>query len=153
MALHVIALPPDEFERWLAHQAAACDRERRCASTAGAQSASRDPRRRVHGIDRLPIARGGAAALVARGRTAFGEHGCASCHAVRARRRIGTWPRSDAVAGRLTLGAGVLDNAPGAAKRWLVGVQQLKPGARMPSYAHLDAETLDALEAYLEQLR
>ena len=39
------------------------------------------------------------------------------------------------------------------AKRWLVGVQELKPGARMPSYAHLDGATLDALSAYLESLR
>jgi cytochrome c oxidase subunit 2 len=88
------------------------------------------------------------------GREAFAEHGCAACHAVD--------PTSDApslgpnlahVSSRSHLGAGVLPNDAGAYKRWLVGVQQLKPGALMPSYAQLDAATLDVLAAYLESLR
>jgi cytochrome c oxidase subunit 2 len=88
------------------------------------------------------------------GRRAFVEHGCAACHTVRGAHdggRLG--PDLTHVASRATLGAGVLRNEPGAAKRWLIGVQELKPGARMPSYAHLDAATLDALAAYLEGLR
>ena len=88
------------------------------------------------------------------GREAFAEHGCAACHAVD--------PTSDApsrgpnlahVSSRSHLGAGVLPNDAGAYKRWLVGVQQLKPGALMPSYAQLDAATLDVLAAYLESLQ
>lgn len=95
-----------------------------------------------------------AAESVQAGRLAFAEHGCAACHAVD--------PTSDTpsrgpnlahVASRSHLGAGVLRNDLGAYKRWLVGVQQLKPGALMPSYAQLDAATLDALSAYLESLR
>jgi cytochrome c oxidase subunit 2 len=35
---------------------------------------------------------------------------------------------------------------------WITSVQQLKPGARMPSYGHLDSDALDALAHYLEQL-
>jgi cytochrome c oxidase subunit 2 len=95
-----------------------------------------------------------AAESVQAGREAFAEHGCAACHAVD--------PTSDApargpnlahVSSRSHLGAGVLPNDAGAYKRWLVGVQQLKPGALMPSYAQLDAATLDVLAAYLESLR
>ena len=85
---------------------------------------------------------------------AFLAHGCAACHTVRGLNGpVGRGPDLTHVASRLTLGAGTLPNEPGAAKRWLVGVQALKPGARMPSYAHLDAATLDALAAYLEHLR
>ena len=58
------------------------------------------------------------------------------------------------VAGRLALGAGALRNdGPASIRQWIAGVQQLKPGARMPSYAHLDAATLDALAAFLGQPR
>ncbi|HEV8689557.1 MAG TPA: cytochrome C oxidase subunit II, partial [Ideonella sp.] len=57
------------------------------------------------------------------------------------------------VGSRLALGSGVLPNRPGAMAQWLADVQLLKPGARMPSFRHLDAATLEALSAYLEQLR
>jgi cytochrome c oxidase subunit II len=121
MALYVVALPPAEFERWVAAQA-------------------------------LPSTPPDA--TLERGRRAFAEHGCAACHTVRgAFEGGGRGPDLTHVASRATLGAGVLRNEPGAAKRWLIGVQDLKPGARMPSYAHLDAATLDALAAYLERLR
>jgi cytochrome c oxidase subunit II len=43
-------------------------------------------------------------------------------------------------------------DAPGFA-RWIAGVQHLKPGARMPSYDRLDAGALQALAAFLEQLK
>lgn len=118
MALHVVAMPADDFDRWLAAQA----RDATAAPPAAA--------------------------------AAFREHGCAACHVVR-----GVFdgpafgPDLTHVASRLALGAGALDNDAGAIKRWLVGVQRIKPGARMPSYAHLDAATLDALAGWLERLR
>ena len=88
------------------------------------------------------------------GAQAFRAHGCAACHTVRGvNGPLDRGPDLTHVASRLTLGAGVLPNEPGAAKRWLVGVQALKPGARMPSYAHLDAAALDALADYLERLQ
>jgi cytochrome c oxidase subunit 2 len=132
MALHVVVVSPQAFEQWLVQQAG--------SPPAQAQA---------------PPAADAPPSLVERGRQAFAQQGCAACHDVR-----GTYegsmrrgPDLTRVAGRHSLGAGVLPNGPGAFKRWLVGVQQLKPGARMPSYAHLDAATLDALAAYLEQLR
>jgi cytochrome c oxidase subunit 2 len=93
-------------------------------------------------------------AVLQRGRRAFFDHGCASCHTVRGvaeGARLG--PDLTHVGSRLALGSGVLPNQPGAMAQWLAGVQVLKPGARMPSFEHLDAATLEALSAYLEQLR
>jgi cytochrome c oxidase subunit 2 len=120
MALHVVAMPPAQFDAWLAAQA-------------------------------LPAEAGTS---VRAGREAFAAHGCAACHAVEATSlEPSLGPNLAHVSSRLHLGAGVLPNGSGAYKRWLAGVQELKPGARMPSYAQLDAATLDALAAYLESLR
>ena len=88
------------------------------------------------------------------GERAFAANGCAVCHAVDATESVpARGPNLARVSSRGHLGAGVLVNDAGAYRRWLVGVQQLKPGARMPSYAHLDPATLEALEAYLESRR
>jgi cytochrome c oxidase subunit 2 len=95
-----------------------------------------------------------AAASAQAGRQAFGEHGCAQCHAVDpASATPSRGPNLAHVSSRSHLGAGLLLNDAGAYQRWLVGVQHLKPGAHMPAYAQLDATTLDALAAYLESLR
>jgi cytochrome c oxidase subunit 2 len=57
------------------------------------------------------------------------------------------------VGSRLQLGAGTLANDRDALGRWIADVQAFKPGARMPSFGHLDAATRDAIAAYLESLR
>lgn len=120
MALHVLAMPADAFDAWLARQGETV------AATAPA---------------------------VARGRSAFEQHGCAACHSVDpAERGPSRGPNLAHVASRSHLGAGLLPNGPGAFRRWLVGVQTLKPGARMPSYAHLEPDALEALSHYLESL-
>lgn len=130
MALHVVALPPAEFEQWLARQARPAD--------------AAPP----------PEAAAAGATLAARGREAFAAQGCAACHSVRGHAEgAPRGPDLTHVGSRLYLGAGALPNEAGAFKRWLVGIQEIKPGARMPDYAHLDAATLDALVAYLEQLQ
>jgi cytochrome c oxidase subunit 2 len=133
MALHVVLVPGEQFEAWLQQQAAPAVP---VPGTAGDALGGDE-------VNRL-----------ARGRRAFETQGCAACHSVRGvsdGARLG--PDLTHVASRHALGAGVLPNGPGAARRWLTDVQQLKPGARMPSYAHLDAATLDALGAWLESLR
>ena len=60
------------------------------------------------------------------------------------------------VAGRwVWLGAGALRNRDPlgdprtALRQWIADVQQVKPGARMPSYRHLRADEVDALVEYL----
>ncbi len=98
----------------------------------------------------LPVAPARAQA----GREAFARHGCPACHAVDPEAGAESrGPNLAHVSSRLHLGAGAVPNGPGAYKRWLKQVQQVKPGAQMPSYAHLDDPTLDALAVYLESLR
>jgi cytochrome c oxidase subunit 2 len=92
--------------------------------------------------------------LALRGQQAFMSQGCAACHAVRGLTEAGQLgPDLTHVASRLTLGAGVLRNQPGAMAAWISGVQSLKSSAHMPAFTDLDADTLSALGAYLSQLR
>lgn len=89
-----------------------------------------------------------------RGLEAFLAEGCGACHTVRgtvARGRLG--PDLTHVASRRTLAAGSLGNDAAARRAWLGASSALKPGNRMPSYAHLDAAALDAIAAYLTTLR
>lgn len=132
MVLQVVAMPPDEFERW--HRAQA-------------------------GPAPEPITR-----QAMRGAALFREHGCVACHAVRETGGTASIPAHPApslgpdlthVATRLWLGAGALRNRDPlgdprtALRQWITDVQQVKPGARMPSYRHLSAEEIDAMVAYL----
>lgn len=99
-------------------------------------------------------ARQPADALALRGRAAFVEQRCASCHTVRGvaeLARLG--PDLTHVGSRRFLGAGVLPNDYGTLLAWISNVQDLKPGARMPSFGHIDKPTLQALAAYLAQLK
>jgi len=122
MALHVVALAPEQFDRWLAAQA-------RPAATP-------------------------ADALALRGREVFLAQRCDACHRVRGiadGAQLG--PDLTHVASRLQLGAGTLPNGAEPLGAWVAQVQQLKPGARMPSYDQLDPASLQALVAFLAQLR
>jgi cytochrome c oxidase subunit 2 len=95
-----------------------------------------------------------SSALVERGRDAFLAQRCNACHTVRGvaeEGRLG--PDLTHVGSRLYLGAGTLPNQPGAMARWVAHTQDVKPGARMPSSADMDAATLEALAAYLEHLK
>lgn len=129
MALRVVAQPQAEFDRWLAAQA---------------QPAA-EPR----------------TDLQRQGRDAFVAQRCTACHTIRGLGQAGASrvtgatlaPDLTHVGSRLTLGAGTLRNDRGALIAWIADVQHLKPGARMPAFDTLDAETLRALAAYLEHLK
>jgi cytochrome c oxidase subunit 2 len=56
-------------------------------------------------------------------------------------------------ASRRTLAAGTLANDAATLRAWIADGHVLKPGNLMPSYRHLNGETLDALTAYLASLR
>jgi cytochrome c oxidase subunit II len=89
-----------------------------------------------------------------RGRQAFLAQRCDACHAVRgvsAGARLG--PDLTHVASRLHLAAGTLPNTSVSLAHWVAHVQQVKPGARMPSYERLDPETLAALAEWLASLQ
>jgi cytochrome c oxidase subunit 2 len=122
MALHVVARPPDEFERWLRAQARAAEAPREPAAQRGAK--------------------------------VFAEQRCGACHSVRGlgpEASIG--PDLTHLGSRLHLAAGTLPMRPEALREWLADPQRVKPGARMPSYERLDAESLAALVVFLGQLR
>ncbi|MEC5398538.1 cytochrome c oxidase subunit II [Uliginosibacterium sp. H1] len=127
MGMVVVVQTPQEFQDWLARQA-------RPAAPAS-----------------------GDAAL--RGRGLFMSEGCAACHTIRGvTGTSGTTAASQRgpdlthIGSRLELG-GVLRNHRGAMSHWIASVQGVKPGARMPSFWHLEQNQLDDLSTYLEQLR
>jgi cytochrome c oxidase subunit II len=123
MALHVVALAPATFDMWLAAQ----------AQPAVPPSSTQQEL----------------------GRRAFLANRCDACHTVRGSGgrdgRLG--PDLTHVASRLHLGAGTLGNSPDGSAHWIAHVQQLKPGARMPSYDRLDTDTLRAIGNWLGTLR
>lgn len=94
------------------------------------------------------------AAEASEGRERFFATGCPACHTVagtEARGVIG--PDLTHVGSRLTLGAGILPNEPGAFVRWIERTEAVKPGVHMPSFRMLEARELQALAAYLESLQ
>lgn len=91
--------------------------------------------------------------LIAQGRTVFEGSPCVLCHTVRgttAGGRMG--PDLTHIATRQTLGAGAVDNTPGALAGWIANAQAFKPGSDMPQI-QLEGTKMTALLAYLESLR
>ena len=123
MAFIVIAQPPDQYNAWLAHQA---------ADAAGTGQSSD--------------------ALIARGQEVFFSNACVYCHAVRgtdARGQVG--PDLTHLASREYLAAGTLPNTPGNLAGWILNPNSVKPGNLMPAVP-IPADQLQALIAYLESL-
>jgi cytochrome c oxidase subunit 2 len=98
-------------------------------------------------------AREPVAALAHTGRAAFLASGCAVCHRIAGVSEGRLGPDLSHVASRATLGAMRLPNNEQTLRLWIASVQSLKPGAHMPSFAHLDAQTIAALAAYLATLQ
>ena len=93
-------------------------------------------------------------ALLVRGRAAFLEQRCQTCHTIRGvaeESRRG--PDLTHVGGRTHIGAGTLRNHRGTLAGWIADPQAIKPGVRMPAAHDIDGATLNALAAYLEQLK
>jgi len=91
---------------------------------------------------------------MARGRQAFLDQRCNACHTVRGvADESALGPDLTHVGSRLYLGAGTLPNRLGNVAHWVANTQTIKPGARMPSSPDLEAATLQALAAWLEQLK
>ncbi len=87
------------------------------------------------------------------GRGVFMANACVSCHAVRGSAAVGQFgPDLTHFGGRLTLGAGILENTRENVIRWLDSTQHIKPGSLMPD-VELSDEQLEQLAAYLLALR
>ena len=93
-------------------------------------------------------------AMSLRGQEVFlGAGGCASCHTVQGTAAAGTvGPDLTHLASRPTLGAGPFPNTPANRAAWVSDPHNLKRGVAMPA-ARLSPEDLDALLAYLAELR
>ena len=123
MALHVVAMPFEEFDRWLQHQS----------------QPAQEPA--------LPLARRGRQVFEQQRCNA-----CHAVRGL-AEAGPGQGPDLTHVGSRIALGAGTLSVGHEAFVRWVGDVQGVKPGARMPSFDRLDRESLDALAAFLGGLQ
>jgi cytochrome c oxidase subunit 2 len=93
-------------------------------------------------------------AVETRGAAAFASRGCALCHTIRGHDAWGeTGPDLTHVGSRQTIGAGLVANTVPNVAAWIAENHAMKPGNKMPSFTHLDADTRHAIAAYLESLR
>lgn len=92
-------------------------------------------------------------ATASEGARLFLVSGCGGCHTVRGTRADGKiGPDLTHVGSRLSLGAGVLANAPEDFMRWIGRHQQLKPDNLMLPFDFFSEKELQALAAYLNGL-
>lgn len=123
MALHVVAVPAEEFDRWLLAQSQPAKAPASLEAQRGRQVFEAQRCNACHAV---------------RGLVEAGP---------------GQGPDLTHVGSRLALGAATLPMRHESLVRWVGDVQAVKPGARMPSFDRLDRESLDALAAFLEGLR
>lgn len=145
MGFVAVAHPVAEYERWLAGERVG--------------NGPADPQQ-VPGVmpsvsRRTPVQTGLASPAAARdGQALFLANGCAACHRIAGTPANGlSGPDLTYLAGRLTLGAGILPNNRGTLHGWIADAQSLKPGNRMPSYDNLSAEDVAAIALWLETPR
>lgn len=88
------------------------------------------------------------------GRDLFRSAGCGACHAVRGTAATGEiGPDLTHFASRRYIGAGALLNEPGNLVNWIANPDHFKPGNKMPPFAALPAEQIEAIATYLESLK
>jgi len=93
-------------------------------------------------------------ALIAKGRTLVVNGACAGCHTIdgtNAKGKVG--PNLTHVGDRTTIVAGWLENTPDDIMKWVHDPQNVKPGALMPAFPNFSQEDLEAIAAYLTNLR
>jgi cytochrome c oxidase subunit 2 len=87
-----------------------------------------------------------------RGAEVFQSSGCVACHRVQGISDARIGPDLTRVGARAALGAGMWEMNTGNLAGWIANVDDMKPGAEMPSYNHLSGPDLRALVAWLESL-
>ncbi|WP_019242442.1 MULTISPECIES: cytochrome c oxidase subunit II [Bacillus] len=94
--------------------------------------------------------------LAKQGEKVFQENNCIACHAISGndkRPAVGRTAPNLANFGDREKVAGILDHNEENIKEWLTDTQKVKPSNKMPSYGKLSEQELDALAAYLMQLK
>lgn len=95
-----------------------------------------------------------AADAPSEGAELFLSHGCGACHSIRGTRADGVvGPDLTHVGGRLSVGAGVLEAGARGFHSWIAETGRHKPGVHMPAFGMLPPRELEALAAYLAELR
>jgi cytochrome c oxidase subunit 2 len=88
------------------------------------------------------------------GQSAFFRHGCAACHAIRGTPAVATiGPDLTHVGSRHSLAAATLANDTAALTQWIARPAHIKPGSLMPPFEMLPANELQAIAAYLRDLK
>ena len=129
MALDVLAVTPEQFDAWLAHQAAPAASAPRAATM-----------------------QAGVGKIAHRGREVFLAARCNACHTVRGIADGGkSGPDLTHLASRRHLAGGALPMNRAGLLGWIVNPQSAKPGARMPP-SSLSPDDLQALASWLETL-
>jgi cytochrome c oxidase subunit 2 len=89
-----------------------------------------------------------------RGGELFQMNGCGACHTIRGTQAAGViGPDLTHVGGRLSVGAGILQNHPEKLRDWLSRTDGIKPGVHMPAFGMLSDADLRELAAYLHRLK
>ncbi|WP_432378342.1 cytochrome c oxidase subunit II [Duganella sp. P38] len=164
MALHVVAQSPDEFRAWLAQQAAPARTAGLTGQVAAGQRAFAQQRcgacHTVRSVSDTAQATGAASGISVTGVTGDtgGIRGASGTSGTLDTDRTvvgegGLGPDLTHIGSRLYLGAGTVRNGRGALAAWIANPHSVKPGVRMPASADMDQDTLQALAAYLEQLK
>lgn len=92
-------------------------------------------------------------AAAAEGQTVFMHNACINCHAVGGTAATGRFgPDLTHLASRDTIASGAIENTPANLRKWIDDPSSMKPGSLMPPM-HLNQHDLDAITAYLTQLR
>lgn len=89
----------------------------------------------------------------AKGQAVFMRNACISCHTIAGTAATGRFgPDLTHLASRDTFASGAIQNTPANLRKWVDDPNSMKPGCLMPAM-HLNNRDLDAITAYLTQLR
>lgn len=136
MLLRVVAQPPEDFQRWVAHQKKPAESFASVASSSGVSS------------EVTP-----QTALALQGQKTFQSVACVNCHRIEGTSAQGIFgPDLTHLMSRKTIGAGVAQNMHQNLWQWVRNPQTLKIGCFMPDM-QLTRHQVDEIVAYLETLR
>jgi cytochrome c oxidase subunit II len=104
--------------------------------------------------DQAKPAKSSDSPIASAGRKSFLANGCGACHTVRGTAADGVvGPDLTHAGSRLSVGAGTLANEVDDFRQWIAHTNDKKPGVRMPAFGMLPPDQLQALAAYLEDLK
>ncbi len=146
MKFRVIALPQEEYERWVAAQRTVPVPPAGQEQPPAAGQPPQTPQQLFPND------------LAAQGQLVFTRKGCIGCHAINGNNRAkgNQGPNLTYFGSRYTIAAGVLDNTDENLARWLRNPNEVKPGNKMGAAIQagtLTEDEISALVAYLQSMK